>query len=86
MAIMPSFMLYLNMGLNLYLKAQKSSLDWWCHLHVDRYCWMKSTMLSCLLILGIKRWMLFFFLLCLVAPDARILLESFQRVLGLSIY
>ena len=55
---MLSFMLCLNMGLNLYIKAQKSILDWWCHLLVGRYCWMKSTMLSCLLILGTKRCML----------------------------
>ena len=47
------------MGLNLYIKAQKSSLDWWCHLHISRYCWIKSTMLSCLLILGTKRCMLY---------------------------
>ena len=59
MEIMLSFMLCLNMGLNLYIKAQKSSLDWWCHLHVSRYCWMRSTMLSCLLILGTKRCMLY---------------------------
>ena len=40
-AIMLSFMLYLNMGLNSYIKAQKSSLDWWCHLHIGRYCWIE---------------------------------------------
>ena len=57
--IMLSFRLCLNMGLNLYTKAQKSSLDWWCHLHVGRYCWMRSTVLSCLLILGPKRCMLY---------------------------
>ena len=55
---MLSFMLYLNMGLNLIIKAQKSSLDWWCHLLIGRYCWMRSTILSFLLILGIKRCML----------------------------
>ena len=64
MQIMLSFMLYLNMGLNLFIKAQKSSLDLWCHLHVGRYCWMKSTILSCLLILGIKRCMFCFLLIC----------------------
>ena len=55
---MLNFILYLNMGLNSSIKAQKSSLDWWCHLHVGRYCWTRSTMLSCLLILGTKRCML----------------------------
>ena len=53
--IMLSFMFYLNIGLNLFLKAQKSSLNWWCHLLVGRYCWMRSTILSCLLTLGIKK-------------------------------
>ena len=57
-AIMLSFMLCQNMGLNLYNKAQTSSPDWWCCLHVVRYCWMRSTMLSCPLILGTKRCML----------------------------
>ena len=57
-AIVLSFMLCLNMGLNLYIKAQKSSLDWWFCLHVDKYCWMRSTMLSYLLLLGTKRCML----------------------------
>ena len=56
-------MLYLNMGLNLSIKAQKSSLNWWCHLHVGRYFFMKSTMLSFLLILGIKRCILYYLLM-----------------------
>ena len=55
---MLSFMLYLNMGLNLYIKAQKSSPDWWCHLHIGSFCWMKSTMLSYLIILATKRCIL----------------------------
>ena len=55
---MLSFMLYQNMGLNLYKKAQKISSEWWCHLHIGRYCWLRSTMLSYLLILGTKRCML----------------------------
>ena len=54
-AIMLGFMLCLNMGLSLYIK---SSPDWWCRLHVGRYCWMRSTILSCLLILGTKRCIL----------------------------
>ena len=54
-----SFMLCLNMGLNLYLKAQKSSVDWWCHLLIGRYYCMRSTILSCLLILGTKRCMIY---------------------------
>ena len=58
MAIMLSFMLCLNKGLNSYIKAQKSSLNWCCHLHIGRYCWINSTMLSCPLILGTKRWIL----------------------------
>ena len=56
--IMLSFILCPNTGLNWSLKAQKSSLYWWCHLFVDRCCWMRSTTLSCLLILGPKRCML----------------------------
>ena len=58
MEIMLSFILCLNMGLSSSIKDQKSSLDCWCHLHVGRYCWTRSTMLSCLLILGTKRCML----------------------------
>ena len=57
--IMLSFMLYLNMGLNLHIKAQTSSLDWWCPLHVGRYYWIRSTKLSCLLILDTERCMLY---------------------------
>ena len=64
MEVMLSFMLYLNMGVNLFIKAQKSSLDWWCHLLVGRYCWMRSTILSCLLTLDSKRFMLFCLLVC----------------------
>ena len=52
-----------SMGLNLYIKAQKSSSYWWCHLHVSRYCWMRSTILSCPRILGAKRCMLCFLLM-----------------------
>ena len=55
---MLSFMLYLNIGLNLFIKAQKSSLDWWCHLLVGRSYWIRFTILSCLLTLGSKRFML----------------------------
>ena len=40
------------------LKAQKGGLDWWCRLLVSRCCWMRSITLSCLLILGLKRFML----------------------------
>ena len=58
MAIMLSFILCLNIGLNLYTKAQKSSLAWRYHLHVGRYCWTRSRMLSCPLILGTERFML----------------------------
>ena len=54
MGIMLSFILCPNTGLNWSLRAQKSSLDWWCHLLVGRYCWIKSTILSCLLILAQK--------------------------------
>ena len=58
-AIMLSFMLWLNISLKIHIKPQKNSLDWWCHFHIGKYCWMKSTMLSCLLILGTKRCMLY---------------------------
>ena len=51
-------------GLNWYIKALESSLDCWCHLLVSRYCWIKSTTLSCLLILGLKRYMLCCLLMC----------------------
>ena len=62
--IMLSFILCPNTGLNWSLRAQKSSLDWWCHLLVGRCCWMRSTTLSCLLILGLKRCMLCCLLVC----------------------
>ena len=55
---MLNFMLYPNTCLIWFIKAQKSSLNWWCHLLVGRCCWMRSTTLSCLLILGLKRCML----------------------------
>ena len=55
---MLNFMLCLKMGFNLYKKAQKSSPDWWCCFYIGRYCWIRSTMISCLLILGTKRCML----------------------------
>ena len=55
---MLSFMLYQNMGLNLYTKAQKSSIEWWYCFHVGRYYWTRSTTLSFLLILGTNRCML----------------------------
>ena len=58
MEIMFSFILCPNTGLSWSLKAQKSSLGWWCCLLVSRCCWMKSTTLSCLLILGLRRCML----------------------------
>ena len=58
-AIMLSFILCLNMGLNSSRKTQKSSLDWWCYLYIGRYCWTRSTMLSCLFILGTKKRMLY---------------------------
>ena len=61
--VMLSFMLYQNTDLNAYIKAQKIRLDWWCYL-LSRYCWMKSTMLSCLLTLGTKRCMLYCLLIC----------------------
>ena len=41
-----------------------SSLDWCCHFLVGRYCWMKSTTLSCLLILDPKKCMLCCLLMC----------------------
>ena len=55
---MLSFMLYLNMGFNSSTKAQKSSPGWCYRLHIGRYCWTRSIVLSCLLILGTKRCML----------------------------
>ena len=58
--IMLSFMLCPNTDLSWSLKAQKSSLDWWCCPIVGRCCWMGSTTLSCLLILGLRRCMLCF--------------------------
>ena len=59
---MLSFMLCPNKGLNWSLKTQRSSLDWWYRLFVGSYCWMTSTTLSCLLILGLKRCMLYYLL------------------------
>ena len=56
--IMLSFILCPIMVLSWSLRVQKSRLDWWCHLLVGRYCWMSSTTLSCLLILGLRRCML----------------------------
>ena len=75
--IMLSFMLYPNTGLNWSLKAQKSSLDWWCHLLISRFCWMKSITLSCLLILGLKGCMLCCLLMCMVATNASFLVSKF---------
>ena len=57
MGIMLSFMLSPNTDLSWFLRVQKSSLDWWCHLLVGRCCWMRSITLSCLLILGLRRCM-----------------------------
>ena len=56
--IMLSFMLWPNTDLSRSLRVQKSSLDWWCRLLVGRCCWMRSTTLSCLLTLGLRRCML----------------------------
>ena len=64
MGIMLSFTFCPNTVLSWSLKAQKSNLDWWCHLLVGRCCWMRSTTLSCLLILGLKRCMLCCLLVC----------------------
>ena len=62
---MLSFMLCFNMDLNLYIKAQKSSLRLVVPvLYGSRYCWMKSTIPSCLLILGTKKSMLCYLLVC----------------------
>ena len=58
MEIMLNFIFSLKMDLSWSLKAKKSSLDWWCRLLVGRCCWMRSTKLSCLLILGLGRCML----------------------------
>ena len=58
MGIMLSYMLCPNTDLSWSLKVQKSSLDWWCNLLVGRCCWMRSTTLNCLLILGLRRCML----------------------------
>ena len=58
MGTMLSFILCPNMDLSWSLKVPKSSLDWCFHLLVGRCCWMRSTILSCLLILGLKRCML----------------------------
>ena len=62
--IMLSLTLCPNTSLSWSLKAQKSSLDWWCRLLVGRYFWMRSTTLSCLLILGLKRCMVCCLLMC----------------------
>ena len=59
-----SFIWCLNMDLISSIKAQKSSLDWWCCLFVSKCCCMKSIMLSFLLILGPKRCMLCCLLVC----------------------
>ena len=75
---MLSSMLYLDMGLNLYVKAQMSSLDWWCYLHISTYCWMRSIMLSCLLILGTKRCMLYC-LLIFGCPKCENLVKGFAH-------
>ena len=56
--IMLSFMLYPNTDLSWSLRVQKSSLEWWYRLFIGRCCWMRSTTLSCMLILGLKRCML----------------------------
>ena len=61
---MLSSMLCLNMGLSWFIKAQKSSLDWWCGLLVSRCCWTKFTTLICLLILDPKRFILCSLLVC----------------------
>ena len=61
---MLSSMLYPNKSLSFFIKAQKSSPNWWCHLFVGRSCWMRSTTLSCLLILGLKRCLLCCLLVC----------------------
>ena len=58
------FMLCPNMGFIWSLRLQKSSLEWWCRLFVSRCCWMRSTTLSYLLILGLKRCMLCCMLVC----------------------
>ena len=61
---MLSSMLYQNMAMNWSIKAQKSSLDWWCHLLVGRYCWMKSSTLNSLLIFAPKRCIPCYLLMC----------------------
>ena len=58
MRAMISSTLCLNTGLIWFIKAQKSSLNWWCHLLIGRCCWMRTITLSCPLILGLKRCML----------------------------
>ena len=78
-----SFMLCLNIGLNSYVKAQKSSVDWWCHFLIGRYCWMKSIMLRCCLF-WVQKDAWFVVCSCLVAIDVRILLKTLLVVLGLS--
>ena len=81
--IILSSMLCQKTVLNWYIKAQKSSLDWWCHIFIGRYCWTKSTRLSCLLILGPKD-ACFVVCSCVVAIYAKCLLESLLVILGLS--
>ena len=62
MGLMLSFMLYPNTDLSCSVKIQKSSLDWWFRLLIGRCCWMRSTTLSYLLILALKRCILCFLL------------------------
>ena len=62
--VMLSSMLCPNTGLIWFTKALKHSLDWWCRLLVGRCYWMRSTTLSCLLILGLKRCMICCLLVC----------------------
>ena len=64
MVVILSSMLCPNTGLSWSIKAQKSSLDWWCRLLVGRCCLMKCITLSYLLILGPKRCMLCCLLVC----------------------
>ena len=62
--VMLSSMLYPNTGLSWFIQAQKSNLSWWCHLFISIYYWIRSTTLSCLLILGPKRCLLCYLLMC----------------------
>ena len=72
------------MGLNRSLRAQKSSLDWWCYILIGRCCWMRSTRLSCLLIFGSKKMHAFVVCSCVVATDESFLLVSLLVMLSLS--